>query len=154
MKSLHSHACTHVTHLGNRFTVLNSINDDATVLNLNQVNTSGCCNDDYVECNQHDISAMNDPKETMCFDTNTNTKSKTSKNNKRTHVPLSIELEQTQGLKIGCLNIRGLLSKLDKLKMILDECKFDIMGVCETFVDSNVSDNEISIAAYSIVKKD
>ena len=75
---------------------------------------------------------MNDPKETMCFDTNT--KSKTSKNNKRTHVPLSKELEQTQGLKIGCLNIIGLLSKLDELKMILDECTFDIMGVCETFM--------------------
>ena len=97
MNSLHSHACTHVTPLGNRFTVLNSIDDDATVFNLNQVSTSECCNDDYVECNQHDISAMNDPKETMCFDTIT--KSKTSKNNKRTHVPLSKELEQTQGQK-------------------------------------------------------
>ena len=88
MNSLHSHACTHVTPLGNRFTVLNSINDDATVLNLNQVSTSECCHDDYVECNQHVISAMNDPKETMCFDTNT--KSKMSKNNKRTHVPLKV----------------------------------------------------------------
>ena len=37
--------------------------------------------------------------------------------------------------------------------MILDECKFDIMGVCETFIDSNVADNEISIDGYSIVKK-
>ena len=52
MNSLHSHACTHVTPLGNHFTVLNSMNDDATVFNLNQVNTSECCNDDYVECNQ------------------------------------------------------------------------------------------------------
>ena len=77
MNSLHSHACTHVTPLGNHFTVLISINDDATVFNLNQVNTYECCNDDCVECNQHDISVMHDPKETMCFDTNT--KSKTSK---------------------------------------------------------------------------
>ena len=114
---------------------------------MNQVNTSECCNDDYVECNQHDISVMNDPKETMCFDTNT--KSKTSKKNKRTHVPLSKELEQTQGLKIGCLNIRGMLSKLDELKMILDECNFDIMGLCETFIYSNVADNEISIDGFT-----
>ena len=64
----------------------------------------------------------------MCFDTNT--KSKTSKKNERTHVPLSKELAQNQGLKIGCLNIRGLLSKIDELKMILDECNFDIIGVC------------------------
>ena len=77
---------------------------------------------------------MHDPKKTMCFDKNTKRR-KTSKKNKRTqcHVPLSKEFEQTQGLKIGCLNIRGLLSKIDELKMILDECNFDIMGVCETF---------------------
>ena len=37
--------------------------------------------------------------------------------------------------------------------MILDECKFGIMGVCETFIDSNVADNEISIDGYSIAKK-
>ena len=151
MNSLHSHACTHVTPLGNHFTVLNSINDDATIFNLNQVNTPACCNDDYDECNPHDISVLNVPKGTMRFDTNT--KSKTSKKNERTHVPLSKELAQTQGLKIGCLNIRGLLSKIDELKMILDECNFDIMGVCETFIDSNVADNEISIDGYSIVKK-
>ena len=114
MNSLHSHACTHVTPLGNRFTVLNSINDDATVFNLNQVNTSVCCNDDYDECNPHDrgpISVLNVPKGTMCFDTNT--KSKTSKKNERTHVPLSKELAQTHVIKVGCLNIRGLLSKND-----------------------------------------
>ena len=38
--------------------------------------------------------------------------------------------------------------------MIIDECNFDIMSVCETFIDSNVADNEISIDGYSIAKKD
>ena len=71
----------------------------------------------------------------------------------REHISISKELAQTEGLKIGCLNIRGLLSKIDELKMILDECNFDIMGVCETFIDSNVADNEISIDRYSIVMK-
>ena len=151
MNSLHSHACTHVTPLSNHFTVLNYINDDATVFNLNQINTFVCCNDDYDECNPHDISVLNVPKGTMCFDINT--KSKTLKKNERTHVPLSKELAQTQGLKIGCLNIRGLLSKMNELKMILDECKFDIMGVFETCIDSNVADTEISIEGYSIFKK-
>ena len=55
---------------------------------------------------------------------------------------------------VSQLNIRGLLSKIDELKTILDECNFDIMGVCETFIDSNVAGNEISIDGYSIVKKD
>ena len=62
------------------------MNDDATVYNL-KVTTYLCCNDDDVECNPHDISVLNVPKGTMCFDTNT--KIKTSKKNKRTHVPLS-----------------------------------------------------------------
>ena len=65
------HVQVYVTPLGNHFTVSNAINDDTTVFNLNQVNTSECCNDDYVECNQHDISVLNVPKETMCSDTNT-----------------------------------------------------------------------------------
>ena len=38
--------------------------------------------------------------------------------------------------------------------MVLGECNFDIMGVCETFIESNVAGNEISIDGYSIVKKD
>ena len=36
---------------------------------------------------------------------------------------------------------------------ISNECNFDIMGVCETVIESNVADNEISIDGYSIVKK-
>ena len=38
--------------------------------------------------------------------------------------------------------------------MILTECNFDIIGVCETFIHSNVPDNEICIDGHSIVKKD
>ena len=91
MNSLHSQACTNVTPLGNHFTVLSSINDDATVFNLNQVNTSAYCNDDYDECNPHDISVLNVPKGTMCFDTNT--KSKTSKKNERTHTQMCPSLK-------------------------------------------------------------
>ena len=89
MNSLHSHACTHVTHLGNHFTVLNSINDDATVFNVNQVNTSACCNDDYDECNPHDISVLDVPKGSMRFDTNT--KSKKRRKRMREHMCPSLK---------------------------------------------------------------
>ena len=44
------------------------------------------------------------------------------------------------GLKIGCLSIRGLLNKIDELRTIVTECNFDIMGICETFLDDNVAD--------------
>ena len=45
------------------------------------------------------------------------------------------------GLKIGCLNIRGLLGKKDELSTILKKCQFDVMCVCETFIDYNVAPN-------------
>ena len=37
------------------------------------------------------------------------------------------------GFKIGCLNIRGLLNKINEMKTIVTECNFDIMGICEPF---------------------
>ena len=55
--------------------------------------------------------------------------------------------------KIGCLNIRGLLNKIDEMRTIVTECNFDIMGICETFLDDNVADNEICIEGYTTVKK-
>ena len=57
------------------------------------------------------------------------------------------------GFKIGCLNIRGLLNKIDEMRTIVTECNFDIMGICETFLDDNVADNEICIEGYTTVKK-
>ena len=54
------------------------------------------------------------------------------------------------GLKIGCLNIRGLLGKKDELSTILKKCLFDVMCVCETFIDYNVAHDEIIIQGYSV----
>ena len=70
-----------------------------------------------------------------------------------TYSSLNRALHKNQGIKIGCLNVRGLLGKIDEIKLILTECKFDIMGVCETFMDCNISDKEISVQGYSFVKK-
>ena len=55
------------------------------------------------------------------------------------------------GLKIGCLNVRGLLGKIDEIRDLLRLTKFDIMCLCETFIDCNVADDEISIQDYSVV---
>ena len=56
-------------------------------------------------------------------------------------------------MKIGCLNIRGLLNTIDEMRTIVTKCNFDVMGICETFLDDNVTDNEICIEGYIIVKK-
>ena len=57
-------------------------------------------------------------------------------------------------LKIGCLNIRGLLGKIDELRFLVLECNFDIMGLCETFLDDNVADHEIIINGFNVIMRD
>ena len=40
-----------------------------------------------------------------------------------------------------------------KMRTIVTECNFDIMGIGETFLDDNVADNEICIEWYTTVQK-
>ena len=54
-------------------------------------------------------------------------------------------------LKIGCLNVRGLLGKIDEIRDLLRLTKFDIICLCETFIDCNVADDEISTQEYSVI---
>ena len=42
---------------------------------------------------------------------------------------------------------------MDEMRTIVTECNVDIMGMCETFLDDNVADNEICIDGYTVVKK-
>ena len=58
------------------------------------------------------------------------------------------ELKNTRGLKIAHLNTNGLLSKLDYLKIMLNETFFDIFAVSETKLDANILDDEIKIDGY------
>ena len=37
------------------------------------------------------------------------------------------------GFKIGCLNIRGLLNKIDEMRTIVTECNVDVMGYVKRF---------------------
>ena len=55
------------------------------------------------------------------------------------------------GVKIGCLNVRGLLGQIFEIRDLLRLTKCDIMCLCETFIDCNVADDEISIQDYSVV---
>ena len=39
------------------------------------------------------------------------------------------------------------------MRTVVTEYNFYVMGICETFLDDNVADNEICIEGYNIVKK-
>ena len=47
-----------------------------------------------------------------------------------------------KGLHITHLNVHYLYPKLDKLKLLLSEQNIDIFCLCETFLNSEFSDNE------------
>ena len=61
---------------------------------------------------------------------------------------------KSQGLKIAHLNIRSILGKMDTLKISLNENPFDILTISETWLTSDISDDEIYIPGYSLTRND
>ena len=64
-----------------------------------------------------------------------------------------INLNKT-GLNIAHININGIKSKLDFLKILLVQEKFDILCLNETKIDKSISDSEISIPGYVLYRQD
>ena len=52
------------------------------------------------------------------------------------------------------LNINGLLSKLDFVKIMLSESKLDIFAISESKLDASIHDNEIKIDGYDFYRLD
>lgn len=59
-----------------------------------------------------------------------------------------------KGLNIFHLNIHFLYSKLDEIKVLNSDQKFDILCFCETFLDFSHSNNEISLNDYEMYRRD
>jgi hypothetical protein len=57
-------------------------------------------------------------------------------------------------LKCCFLNVRGLLGKLDELKVLIYESGFDIIGIAETWLGEEVANVETMIEGYQIYSKD
>ena len=73
-------------------------------------------------------------------------------------IPLNLNddlvLTDKSCLNIGHLNINGIRSKIDFLRIFLRQHKFDILCLNETKVDSTVSDSAISVPGYKIFRQD
>ena len=63
-------------------------------------------------------------------------------------------ISKTRGLKLAHLNTNGILSKIDYLRIMLHETKFDIFAVSESKLDANIHDNEIKIDGYDLYRLD
>jgi len=65
-----------------------------------------------------------------------------------------IQLSKRKGLTIAHLNTNGLLDKLYEIQILLYETNFDILAVTETHLTNDISDFEINVTGYSLVRKD
>ena len=59
-----------------------------------------------------------------------------------------------RGLHFLHINVNSLLSKIDELRDVVGHTKPAILGITESKLDSSVSDPEVDISGYSILRSD
>ena len=62
-------------------------------------------------------------------------------------------VSSTKGLKVGHINIRSPLLKIEEIRHILVGQPIDILSVNETFLTESILDLEISIPGYTVHRK-
>ena len=72
----------------------------------------------------------------------------------RLYPSLHGELSSFKGLKIGRLNVNGLLSKIHDVKVLLIALKLDILAISETHLQCRTKDEDIYIPGYKIARRD
>ncbi|OWF35649.1 hypothetical protein KP79_PYT26075 [Mizuhopecten yessoensis] len=58
------------------------------------------------------------------------------------------------GLRFAHLNVRGLLNKLNHIRILLKNQTFDILAITESHLDGSIEDEEVSVSGYNICRKD
>ena len=80
---------------------------------------------------------------------------------KACHDPMGGEFGSTtrsvanlKGFKIASMNVNSLLKHIDEIRHVSLSAPFDIFAINESKSDELISDNEISIPGYSLIRKD
>jgi exonuclease III len=55
---------------------------------------------------------------------------------------------------MACLNINSLLSHIDELRIFTSSTKIDILCINETKLDSTITDQEVCLPGFEIVRRD
>ena len=63
-------------------------------------------------------------------------------------------LPSKRGFKLASLNINKLTTHLDELKIFLVSNDIDVLAINETKLNEYITDNEVSISGYDIVRRD
>ena len=66
----------------------------------------------------------------------------------------SLSINKADGFKIMSLNVFSLLGHLDQLNILIEEEKPHVIGINETKIDSDISDTDIQIGGYEVVRRD
>ena len=77
----------------------------------------------------------------------------TKSNTEESHEPTSV-LPSQQGFKLASLNINKLITHIDQLRILLAHDEIDILSINETKLNETISDNEVSISGYDIIRRD
>ena len=68
--------------------------------------------------------------------------------------PLDFECLHSKGLNFIHLNTGSILPKLDDLRMFAAKTKAAVIGITEFWLVASVTDSEIDIAEYTIIRRD
>lgn len=60
----------------------------------------------------------------------------------------------SNNFSIAQLNVRSLRNKMDEIKLLLKVCRFDILAITETFLDARISNKQLHVDNYKIVRRD
>ena len=66
----------------------------------------------------------------------------------------SFDCFSRKGLHFLHINARSLLPKISELKLLVHKTKVAVLSITETWLDSTVTDNEVALDGYSIIRKD
>ena len=58
------------------------------------------------------------------------------------------------GISIAAVNVRSLLPKFEEICILLTKSKLDLLCICETWLDSSVSDSDIALDGYTVIRDD
>ena len=59
-----------------------------------------------------------------------------------------------QGFKIGHLNIASLFKHIEELRIFMQNQTFDILSINEIRLDNTISNDEVKITGYDLIRKD
>lgn len=64
------------------------------------------------------------------------------------------DIKKYRGLSIAHININGIYTKRNQIKLLLEETDIDILAVSETHLHSGIDDGEITVEGYELLRRD